>query len=80
MANAAMESSKKPPTNDEEEEVVSAPTSVIHVGAPPPPPPPLTEEIQMMGQIQPSATLLRVTMSPIERTHENFECRPRFEP
>ena len=63
-------SSDEDPSSEEEDNV--APTSVVHMGAPPPPPPPLPEETPATGRLSPPTPLLRVSMSPIEKTHENF--------
>ena len=66
--------------SDEEEEGEEnlAPTSVIHMGAPPPPPPPLptptpTQTSPETGRLSPPTPLRNITLSPIERSGENFE-------
>jgi len=69
-----------PSTSEESEEEAPtmAPTSVVHMGAPPPPPPPLPTPTPptptpITGRLSPPTPLRNMTLSPIERSGENFE-------
>ena len=67
------------PSTTSEESEEEALTSVVHLDLPPPPPPPLPPtpittptQTPTTGHLSPPTPLLNMTLSPIERTQEDF--------